>query len=217
MDIERTQNYYDVEEVDKNALRRVLCAVAAVCPTVGYVQGMNYIVSFLLTKCGDEEAFLLMYRLITNKRYSLNALLKEGLPYVEVLKKQFYASLKSTDISLYNYFKTNNIDIVMSICLKQWITLYTQTFVITDSERDKLWDLFFTQGWIPIVRLSVLILTRHRDEIFSCESDHALESIYSIFNPEEHLENTYIADLHLVSMPVNFEKMWNEVIEAVKM
>lgn len=207
---------YSSHEVDKEVLTRVLRAIAIACPSVSYVQGMNYICAFLLTKCGEEESFILMYRLITNKRYSLNNLFKESFPHFDILSKQFYKALKHADIEVYNHLKNNNCNIAIAILVKHWLTLFTQTFILNDEERDKLWDLFFVQGWIPIIRLSGLILIRNRDLVLGCNENDLIGVLYAIYSPEACPNVNFINDLRSFSVPMEFQDMWSEVVEAVK-
>lgn len=207
---------YSSHEVDKEILTRVLKAIAIACPSVSYVQGMNYICAFLLTKCGEEESFILMYRLITNKRYSLNNLFKESFPHIDVLSKQFYKALKHADIEVYNHLKNNNCNIAIAILVKHWLTLFTQTFLLKDEERDKLWDLFFVQGWTPILRLSGLVLLRNRELVLECDGNDLIGVLYAIYSPEENSGEEFIPDLRRFGIPVEFQGMWNEVVEAVK-
>lgn len=207
---------YSSHEVDKEVLTRVLRAIAIACPSVSYVQGMNYICAFLLTKCGEEESFILMYRLITNKRYSLNNLFKESFPHIDILSKQFYKALKHADIEVYNHLKNNNCNIAIAILVKHWLTLFTQTFILNDEERDKLWDLFFVQGWIPIIRLSGLILIRNRDLVLGYNENDLIGVLYAIYSPEACPNVNFINDLRSFSVPMEFQDMWSEVVEAVK-
>lgn len=207
---------YSCHQVDKEVLTRVLRAIAVACPSVSYVQGMNYICAFLLTKCGEEESFILMYRLITNKRYSLNNLFKESFPYIDVLLKLFYKTLKHADVELYYYLKKNNCNVVITILVKHWLTLFTQTFILSDKERDKLWDLFFVQGWIPIIRLSVLILVQNRDYVLGYDENDLIGFLYGIYSPEACTYTHFIEDLRSICVPLEFHDMWNEVVQAVK-
>lgn len=54
---------------------------------------------------------------------------------------------------------------MLYVYLKHWLTLFTQTFILSKSERDNLWDQFFNAGWSIIIRFSIVILIRYRNDI----------------------------------------------------
>ena len=67
---------------NKEALKRLLQAVAANKPIVGYVQGMNYIAAVLLLHCGEVLGYAL-YNVLLEK-YQLQCVLKRGFPGLKV-------------------------------------------------------------------------------------------------------------------------------------
>lgn len=75
-------------------IKRILIAITNCCTDVGYVQGMNSLVGYLLLYCKEQNVFILMTRLMKRREYCLSELFKEGLPQISVLTKQFQKMLK---------------------------------------------------------------------------------------------------------------------------
>ena len=83
-DIPRT--YPDVEELSTEEFRaklvRVLTAVAAEYQSIGYVQGMNFIVAYLLIHChrDADKAFRVFQILMEAPLYDMKNVYCKGLP-----------------------------------------------------------------------------------------------------------------------------------------
>mmetsp|Transcript_34594 Transcript_34594/g.42646 ORF Transcript_34594/g.42646 Transcript_34594/m.42646 type:complete len:376 (+) Transcript_34594:163-1290(+) len=158
-DIPRT--YPDVEyffntDVQDSVLR-VLRALAAEFPSVGYVQGMNFIAAQLLFHCNSDEdrAFLLFRKLITFPKYDLKSVYINGLP--KVLK---YCCALDTLLKVHNptlFHHLNGLGLESMLYAQQWImTLFaynTNWKVLA-----QIWDYFFMNGWQAIFRISLCIL-----------------------------------------------------------
>lgn len=95
---------------------------------------MNSLTAYLLLYCSEQNVFIILTRLMRCKKYCLTELYKEGMPQIDVLKKQFNKMLKKNEPKLYNYFKNIDYDVVSFVFIKQWLTLFTQSGILTLEE-----------------------------------------------------------------------------------
>ena len=78
-----TSPYFDKNGDGKGLqqLKNVLCAWALHDPEIGYVQGMNFIVGYLLQQTRNEEqTFWLFARLLQSEYYGVRGMFVDGLP-----------------------------------------------------------------------------------------------------------------------------------------
>lgn len=90
--------YYNIST---ETLRTVLIALVSAMPELGYVQGMNYLLCYILSKGNEEESFLLMYQMIKHKKFCFEKLFNQGFPQINILKDKFYENLR-VYIYIYN-------------------------------------------------------------------------------------------------------------------
>jgi len=86
----------------KNALLRVLVAVANTIKEVGYTQGLNGIAGVFLFFLKEEETFWAMLYLL--EKMKVKEIFKKGFPKVEILNYQFKLFLEYYLPGLYTYF-----------------------------------------------------------------------------------------------------------------
>lgn len=141
---------------------------------------MNSLTAYLLLYCSEQNVFIILTRLMRCKKYCLTELYKEGMPQIDVLKKQFNKMLKKNEPKLYNYFKNIDYDVVSFVFIKQWLTLFTQSGILTLEELKKFWSLFFLDGWEAVLKLSYLILIKHKEEILLIE-ESILSEYFSVY------------------------------------
>jgi len=123
---------------DSQSLHRVLRAYANFNPSIGYCQGMSFIVAVLLMHMNEEYAFWTFVQIL--KKYALAAFFTDGNE-PECLA-QFSAVFRSRCPKLDAHIKHEGCS--ASLFALQWIrTLFALDFDLVVVFR--LWDIFFVQ------------------------------------------------------------------------
>ena len=147
--------YVGFDSVGQSALHRVLTAYCNLDPEVGYCQGMGFVVSVLLLHMPEEGAFWTFAQMMRGKQFDMRRLFLPGFP----LLQQFFVILRRIlrDMLpvLANHLEDQNVDV--SFFASQWfLTLFAYQFPVPVLCR--LWDLFFSEGWKFMFRVTVALL-----------------------------------------------------------
>ena len=161
-------------------MRNILLCYSTRNTTVGYCQGMNFIVARLLLIMEDEEkVFWLFVQIIENFLSLYN--------YQELTGIIIETTLIETLISYYlpelNKFLTKkDFTITTSNFIHKWIVcLFSQT--LKPDIVYTLYDFFFIDGFISIIKNTIFILTSIQQEILSKKT---FGEIYSVFTDVEN-------------------------------
>ena len=172
-DINRTfiifneDNSATIEKVDDekiSKLKNVLIAVSNYNSDIGYTQGMNNIIGFLLkiTKFDEEKAFDLAVLIMDKiKDYFIKdfPLLKENL-------KIFNEEFIKKNTKLYKHFKKNEIP--DELWISKWIyTLFTINFPF--KEVCRIWDALIVFGFDFIIYISLAIVYYSEDDLLKLD------------------------------------------------
>ena len=172
-DINRTfiifneDNSATIEKVDDekiSKLKNVLIAVSNYNSDIGYTQGMNNIIGFLLkiTKFDEEKAFDLAVLIMDKiKDYFIKdfPLLKENL-------KKFNEEFIKKNTKLYKHFKKNEIP--DELWISKWIyTLFTINFPF--KEVCRIWDALIVFGFDFIIYISLAIVYYSEDDLLKLD------------------------------------------------
>ncbi len=179
------------------SLRNVLHAYALHDPQVGYVQGMNLIVGFLLinsnvdksnTNAFNEiQAFWIFARLMKMPKYNLRTFFLPGMPRLMILSFQMdhIMSRGSNNkyIEVFEHFKRLNVE------TKTWfatwaLTLYSST--MPWNMLQKVWDYIFDEGFnFGIISIAIAILQMSKQRLLLCTDTNELLTLLKstkIFN-----------------------------------
>ena len=147
----------------QRAMRDVLRAYASYDPAVGYSQGMNFIVGLLLTYLLPRHAFdaLLM---IMSERGLREYYVPNGMTH---LQARLYQLGKLVDPELERHLEAHCV--LPVLYASSWVlTCFAAEFPLKFSAR--VMDCVITDSFeLPIMKVSVAILTRLRDEILALE------------------------------------------------
>jgi len=151
------QSLVESMELDRGRLTRILGAYSLRDSSVGYVQGMNFIAAFALSRVGNDEAlaYALLVRLLNAPRYSMRNLYLPSLPHVKVwgyvLKSIIWQALP--DIAA--HLETVGVD---PIFFFEW---YFALFVLIlpPDICAEAWDDFLRDGWSSAFRIILCLLS----------------------------------------------------------
>ena len=172
-----TIDQIDDEKINK--LKNVLIAFSNYNSEIGYTQGMNNIIGFLLkvTKFDEKKAFDLAVLILDKiKGYFIKdfPLLKENLI-------KFNNEFIRRNNKLYNHFKEH--DIPDELWISKWLqTLFTINFSF--NEICRLWDSLIVYGFNFIIYLSLSIISFAEDNLLKFDdSSDIINHLSEMMNP----------------------------------
>ena len=161
-------------------MKNILLCYSTRNTTVGYCQGMNFLVARLLLIMDDEEKVFWLFVQIMENILSL-------LNYQELTGIIVETTLIETLISYYlpelnKFLIQKEFALTTSNFIHKWIVcLFAQT--LKPEMVYTLYDFFFIDGSFTIIKASIFILTSIQKEILSQET---FGEIYSIFTDIEN-------------------------------
>lgn len=166
-DIKRTypENVYfkDVKNSQLSPLRNVLIAIAHYKKSVGYCQGLNYIVGMLLLITKNEnEAFWLLVEIIERLVPDFYSTRMMGLR-VECSVLMDLLSTKHPD--LYAHFQLHGMDLNLTSS-KWFICLFMDVLPVETVLR--IWDCLFYEGSKVLLRVSLTLIIQNKDKFMAC-------------------------------------------------
>mmetsp|Transcript_28410 Transcript_28410/g.50566 ORF Transcript_28410/g.50566 Transcript_28410/m.50566 type:complete len:300 (-) Transcript_28410:434-1333(-) len=167
IDLDLLRTYPDEEYFSgqgKAALRRVLLALAKYDPSLGYVQGMNFIVAALLWHSTEAEAFWLMVSLMED--YELRDNYMPGLPGLTKHSQIIELLTFETMPKLHRLFAQYRVQ--PDMYLTEWvISLFGSLLTVHDMTY--LLDQFFAQGWLFFYKLVLLIFLKLQPKLLASQ------------------------------------------------
>lgn len=144
----------------QQVLLRVLRAYAQHDKRVGYCQGMGFITAMFLSYLKEEDAFFLLWSIMSFPPHSLTGLYSPNLPKVRVLEHQLQGLLKHKLPRLYAHFDALGLHPTMYSA--QWfMTIFTYNFPFSVVVR--IWDSFLLEGWKVVFRVALGLLKKHEE------------------------------------------------------
>ena len=161
-------------------MKNILLCYSTRYTTTGYCQGMNFIVARLLLIMDDEEKVFWLFAQIMEKILSI-------FNFQELTGIIIDTTLIETLIAYYlpelnKFLIEKDFAITTSNFIHKWIVcLFAQT--LKEEMVYTLYDFFFIDGFISMIKTSIFILTSIQQEVLSKES---FGEIYSIFTDIEN-------------------------------
>ncbi|CDW77234.1 tbc domain-containing protein [Stylonychia lemnae] len=140
----------------QDMLVRILNAIANHIPDLGYVQGMNFIVSsLLLILCNEEDTFYMMIQLL--QKYKLKDMFLNNFDQLRLLCFQLEQFIKAYLPKLNEVFENQNIDSEY-FATRWFLTLFTADLSIEIVQT--VIDLFMVEGYKSLIKLALAILNQ---------------------------------------------------------
>ena len=177
LDLRRTFPYDEkcMQEEFLLKMRNILLSYSIRNITVGYCQGMNFLVArLLLVMENEEEVFWIFVQILENILSLLN--------YQEITGVIIETTLIETLISYYlpelnSFLNKKDFKVSLSNFIHKWIVcLFSQT--LKPEMIYSLYDFFFIDGFTTMIKASIFILTCIQKEVLQKKT---FRDIYSIF------------------------------------
>jgi TBC1 domain family member 10 len=177
-------------EVGREMLYKTCKAIATYFPDVGYCQGLNFLVGFLLQISGGLELEVVnaVINLYTDNRFLALGIYDDMFPIVQCLKKFFWKCLNSKDKKLANHIKDTGLP--DDTWLTKWfISLFTGYFTPYFSAR--FLDFIFSTDIFMVPVLSVAIILSLKNKVLAMD----MEGINSLLHKFVRLDDPKFKDL----------------------
>ena len=195
----------DKDKTDKNLsiLRQLLIALNNLNENIGYCQGINFIVGFILkvTKFNKIKAFHLS-RLILKK---IKGYFSKGFPLLKYNLEKFNKAFTTLLPKLYCHFRDN--DVIDELWIGKWMqTLFTINLPF--EETCYIWDALLVYGMDFVIPISLSILSFTEKQLLKLnDSSDILSFLQETLNPslnskrkilykEDTKINNYIIQIH---------------------
>jgi len=145
------------------SMRRVLNAYANYNAKIGYVQGMNMLVAYLIRRTGDEEAaFWIFVSMMHSSKYDILGLFTNDFPKMHCAAYQIDRLLIRKKKRLHAHLRALKVEPTMYMC-KWLLQLYTN--LLPDQALDLVWEGFLDSGWSYLMQVTYSILDSVEDEV----------------------------------------------------
>ncbi len=159
-DIYRTFNKEKISEENIKKLENILINFTKIDKTIGYCQGMNFIVGFLLfiTNGNEIDSFYLMIALLSktyNKKYGIRGFFTNKFPLLQLYIWIFHLEFSKKFNKIYNLF------LKLQIPDECWISKWFQTLFVHNipyCNLVRLWDFIFTHGIKGLISICLSLI-----------------------------------------------------------
>ncbi|CCW63265.1 unnamed protein product [Phytomonas sp. EM1] len=175
----------------RDVLRNILHAYANYNTLVGYCQGMNFLVATLLLQINDEEStFWAFCALMERPPYQMESLYEPGFPQLHCCFYVLDKLLNGHNKKVFKHLKKLNIEGI-HFATHWFLSVFTYQFNFRLISR--IWDMFLCEGWKPIYRIALALLSMEKKQLLAQRSDSdalmVLGTIQEEKNPDELLKN----------------------------
>ena len=182
MDLRRTfpEEERVMNEQFQKSLRNVLMCYSTRNSSIGYCQGMNFIVSRLLLILGNEEHTFWVFYQIMEHFLSLNYYFDLTGIIIETTLVETMLPVYLPELHL--FLEKNNFNMTISNFIHKWmVCIFTQTLKVEMVYT--FLDFFFLDGSISLVKNSLFIFASLQEEILKQKS---FEDIYTVLTEIEN-------------------------------
>ena len=167
-DVNRTfYNDYFINGEGKKELKRVLETMCTVKGSVGYCQGMNFIVGAMIYLLKNEISGFYMFNCMLNS-YELKNLFAYNTPDYQIRVFQLNYYVKKYLPEVYNHFKNNNLS--FDLLYSNWIlTLFANYYDI--EKLDFPWTCFIIDKWKGLIKICLIIIYELKEELIKCNME----------------------------------------------
>ena len=209
LDLKRTfpEEERVMDEKFQKSLRNVLICYSTRNTTIGYCQGMNFVVSRLLLILGNEEhTFWVFYQIMEtflrlNYYFDLTGIIIETT-LIETMLPIYLPEL-------HEFLEKNNFNMTISNFIHKWmVCIFTQTLKVEMVYT--FLDFFFLDGNFSLIKNSLFIFASLQEDILK---QNSFEDIYSVLteidkritNPRAMIyfleeKNYYLEEINIINI-----------------
>ncbi|KYB24592.1 USP6 N-terminal-like protein [Tribolium castaneum] len=152
-------HYRERYSIKQQSLFNVLTAYAMYNSEVGYCQGMSGLAGVLLMYMDEEDAFWAMHILLTDPKYAMHGLYKEGFPKLTRFLAHHDRILAKFLPKLKKHFDKHGVDAIL-YSLKWFFVCFVERVPFNLCLR--IWDIHLLDGERVITAMAFTILKLHK-------------------------------------------------------
>lgn len=172
-------------EEGRAKLLNILLAYSRWDPKVGYVQGMNFIVANLLLHTNEENAFILLVRMMQDRKYNCRDFFEPDLRRYRAVGPMMDALIKRYIPDLHAHFEKIGVD--SRHFTQEFVTLYTYTSNMPRDVLNQIWDMFFLSGWSILFRVWVGVLESEKAVLLKMGLEECIGYLHTLHKDKERL------------------------------
>lgn len=155
--------------IGQTQLFNTLKAVSLYFPNTGYVQGMNFIMGFLLMLSGgnEREAFWAFVTLFRDHRYLMMGFFERDFPLLEFYLYVFYSILEEEMPLVYKHLKEQQLPDQLWI-FKWYMTLFIHS--APQIQVVRIWDYILSTGMLGLVQISIALIKMFEKDIMELDA-----------------------------------------------
>jgi len=187
-DLDRTnpeEPLFDLRQYGKmgqGAMFRILKAYSIYDREVGYLQGLNFIVAFLLSVSGfrEKECFWMFIAII--RKLGISGLFEDEFPLLHTFLEEFDTLYNEHLPKLRDHFKSQGV--VDHMWVSKWFsTLYLYRIPFAVAVR--IWDNIVTKGTVYLFKAGIVILDTLQTELITQEIDEITQTFKDLVDQDE--------------------------------
>ncbi|XP_017780494.1 PREDICTED: USP6 N-terminal-like protein [Nicrophorus vespilloides] len=152
-------HYRERYSIKQQSLFNVLTAYAMYNSEVGYCQGMSGLAGVLLMYMDEEDAFWAVHILLTDPKYAMHGLYKEGFPKLTRFLEHHDRILTKFMPKMKKHFDKHGLDAIL-YSLKWYFVCFVERVPFSLCLR--IWDIFLLDGDKIITAMAYTILKLHK-------------------------------------------------------
>lgn len=152
-------HYRERYSIKQQSLFNVLTAYAMYNSEVGYCQGMSGLAGVLVMYMDEEDAFWAMHILLTDPKYAMHGLYKEGFPKLTRFLAHHDRILTKLLPKVKKHFDKHGLDAIL-YALKWFFVCFIERVPFSLCLR--IWDIYLLDGERVITAMAYTILKMHK-------------------------------------------------------
>lgn len=196
---------------NRDKLQSVLLAASAAEPSVGYCQGMNFVVATLLVAFDFNESKAFFMFLAILRHYHFKHLYSPSVPLLPLRMFHFSRLVREHVPQVWHHLNSKTFSV--EIFANQWIMTLYSYYIEPDILADKIWTLFFLLGWKFLLQFGVAILSLLEPQIVQMD----VEEISAFMATSSRSSSSPIGTFSANSHPFSREsKIKDQLVYAIE-
>ncbi|CAH1159098.1 unnamed protein product [Phyllotreta striolata] len=194
-------HYRERYSIKQQSLFNVLTAYAMFNSEVGYCQGMSGLAGVLLMYMDEEDAFWAVHILLTNPRFAMHGLYKEGFPKLTRFLAHHDKILTKLLPKIKKHFDKHGLDAIL-YSLKWFFVCFIERVPFNLCLR--IWDIYLLDGERVITAMAYTILKLHKRQLLKLGD---MDSIVNFIQVKLYKDFQYDEDSAIRHLEASMEEL----------
>ncbi|KAF7273174.1 USP6 N-terminal-like protein [Rhynchophorus ferrugineus] len=194
-------HYRERYSIKQQMLFNVLTAYAMYNSEVGYCQGMSGLAGVLLMYMDEEDAFWAMHILLTDPKYAMHGLYKEGFPKLTRFLAHHDKILTKLLPKVKKHFDKHGLDTIL-YSLKWFFVCFIERVPFNLCLR--IWDIYLLDGERVVTAMAYTILKMHKRNLLKLND---MDAIVHYIQVKLHKDFLYEDDMVIRQLEHSMEEL----------